>query len=451
MIALYVRVSSREQVDGYSIGEQSERLQQYAAAMGWEGTRLYVDPGFSGSSLDRPAMQELIADVKAGRISRVVSWKLDRLSRSQRDTLYLIEDVFLPNGCNYVSMTENFDTATPFGRAMLGILSVFAQLERERIKERISIGKDGRAKDGRWHGGGLVPIGYRVENTDLVPDPVEAPQVRECFTLYAKGNGSHKVADILTSKGYQHKYGKWNEASVRAVISNKTYLGIIKWNGEEYPGVHEPLVTQDLFDTVQSIRASRQSVRGPQNRALLSGIIWCKRCGARYFVVDRGRLPYRFYGCHSRCKRNRGMVKDPNCKNDYIREEVLDKMVLDQVRSLVLDPEALGDIATPPARDFGAELDALRKKRDRLVDLYAAGTIDREDLARRIAPLDRQISAVVEDQNRPAPAAEARKAISSFGEYLDSGTKEEARLLVLALIDRIEIDGQDVFIHWKFE
>lgn len=449
MIALYVRVSSREQVDGYSIGEQTERLQQYASAMGWSGTRVYTDPGFSGSSLDRPAMQELIADVRAGRVSRVVSWKLDRLSRSQRDTLYLIEDVFLPNGCDYVSMTENFDTATPFGRAMLGILSVFAQLERERIKERITIGKDGRAKDGRWHGGGLIPIGYRVENTDLVPDPVEAPQVREVFELYSQGYGSHRVADILCEKGYQHKYGRWNEASVRAVLANRTYLGIIKWNGEEYPGIHQPLVSPDLFETVQKIRASRQSVRGPQNRALLSGIIWCKRCGARYFVVDRNGG--RSYACHSRCKRNRGMVKDPNCKNDYLKEDELDRLVLDQVRSLVLDPEALGESVPAPARDYAGELSALRKKRDRLVDLYASGTIDREDLSRRLDPLDRQISSVLEDQARPAPAAEARQAISSFGEYLDAGTKEEARLLVLALIDRIEIDGQDVFIHWKFK
>lgn len=449
MIALYVRVSSREQVDGYSIGEQTERLQQYASAMGWSGTRVYTDPGFSGSSLDRPAMQELIADVKAGRISRVVSWKLDRLSRSQRDTLYLIEDVFLPNGCDFVSMTENFDTATPFGRAMLGILSVFAQLERERIKERITIGKDGRAKGGRWHGGGLIPIGYKVENTDLVPDPVEAPQVREVFELYSQGYGSHRVADILCKKGYQHKYGRWNEASVRAVLANRTYLGIIKWNGEEYPGIHQPLVSPDLFETVQKIRASRQSVRGPQNRALLSGIIWCKRCGARYFVVDRNGG--RSYACHSRCKRNRGMVKDPNCKNDYLKEDELDRLVLDQVRSLVLDPEALGESVPAPARDYAGELSALRKKRDRLVDLYASGTIDREDLSRRLDPLDRQISSVLEDQARPAPAAEARQAISSFGEYLDAGTKEEARLLVLALIDRIEIDGQDVFIHWKFK
>lgn len=450
MIALYVRVSSREQVDGYSISEQTERLNGYAHAMGWTGTRVYTDPGFSGASLNRPAIRQLIEDVKAGKISRVVSWKLDRLSRSQRDTLYLIEDVFLPNGCNYVSMTENFDTATPFGRAMLGILSVFAQLERERIKERISIGKDGRAKDGRWHGGGLIPIGYRVENTDLVPDPIEAPQVRECFSLYAQGKGSHKIANYFCKKGYRHKYGVWSEATVRGVLANRTYLGIIKWNGNEYTGVHEPLVSPDLFETAQKIRASRQAVRGPQNRALLSGIVWCKRCGARYFVADHGKA--RCYACHSRCKRNLAMVRDPNCKNDYLKEDELDRLVLDQIRSLVVDPSALADPAPAvPERDIAGELAGLRKKRDRLIDLYAGGTIDRDDLSRRLEPIDRQISETVAEMNRPAPAADARAAISSFGEYIDAGTKEQARLLVLALIDRIEIDGQDVFIHWKFE
>lgn len=451
MIALYVRVSSKEQVEGYSIGEQTERLQSYSKAMGWKKTKVYTDPGFSGATLERPAMQQMIADIKAGKICRVVSWKLDRLSRSQKDTLYLIEDVFLVNKCDYVSMTENFDTSTPFGRAMLGILSVFAQLERERIKERVAIGKEGRAKDGRWHGGGLVPIGYKIENTDLVPDPVEAPQVREAFELYAKGKGSHKISKLFEEKGYTTKYGKWSEATVRYVISNRTYLGVVKWDGKEYDGVHEPLVSQDLFDTAQKIRESRQGVRGPQNRALLSGIIWCKRCGARYFSNNRGANLARVYACHSRSKRNRGMIKDPNCMNDYIKEAELDQLVLDQIRSLVLDPSVLKKVEQPKPRDLGKELEAVMAKRSRLLDLYSSGMFEMDELAKKIAPLDKQIQTITEEMNRPKPAEDALKAITSFGEYLDSGSKEEARLLVLALIDRIEIDGQDVFIHWKFE
>ena len=107
-VALYVRVSSQEQVEGYSIGEQTDRLKKYAEAMGWVIHKIYVDPGYSGGNIDRPGLNEMIRDVEAGEIDTVVVYKLDRLSRSQFDTLYLIEKVFLANGADFISMTENF-------------------------------------------------------------------------------------------------------------------------------------------------------------------------------------------------------------------------------------------------------------------------------------------------------------------------------------------------------
>ena len=132
--ALYVRVSTEAQAEeGYSVGAQTERLQSYCKAMGWAKTELYVDGGFSGSNLERPEMQRLIGDVKSGKTAAVLVYKLDRLSRSQKDTLYLIEDVFIPNDVDFISLNESIDTSTPYGRAMIGILSAFAQLERENI------------------------------------------------------------------------------------------------------------------------------------------------------------------------------------------------------------------------------------------------------------------------------------------------------------------------------
>ena len=136
-VALYPRVSSHEQVDGYSIGEQIERLTKYCEAMDWDIFKIYTDPGYSGGSLERPGLQTMLADVRDGLVDKVVVYKLDRLSRSQKDTMMLIEDEFLANGVDFVSMSENFDTSTSFGRAMIGILAVFAQLERENIKEQI--------------------------------------------------------------------------------------------------------------------------------------------------------------------------------------------------------------------------------------------------------------------------------------------------------------------------
>ena len=131
--ALYIRVSTQEQAqEGYSVGEQKERLIAYCKAQDWIIADIYVDGGYTGSNLKRPGIQQLITDTD--KFDLVLVYKLDRLSRSQRDTLYLIEEVFLPNNVDFISMQESFDTSSPFGKAMIGLLAVFAQLEREQIK-----------------------------------------------------------------------------------------------------------------------------------------------------------------------------------------------------------------------------------------------------------------------------------------------------------------------------
>ena len=153
--ALYLRVSTQEQAqEGYSIGEQKERLIAYCKALDWLITDVYVDGGYSGSNLNRPGIQKLMDETD--KFDVVLVYKLDRLSRSQRDTLYLIEEAFLPHNVDFVSMQESFDTATPFGKAMIGLLAVFAQLEREQIKERTRMGRIARAKSGLYRGGGNV-------------------------------------------------------------------------------------------------------------------------------------------------------------------------------------------------------------------------------------------------------------------------------------------------------
>lgn len=177
-VFLYVRVSTQEQAtEGYSIDEQLSRLNGYCNSLGWIVVDSFVDGGYSGANTNRPALKRLISACNDHLADCVVVYKLDRLSRSQKDTLALIEDSFLANNVDFVSMTENFDTSTPFGRAMIGILSVFAQLEREQIKERMTMGKVGRAKSGLFHGGGYNPIGYDYVDGNLVVNEYEASKV----------------------------------------------------------------------------------------------------------------------------------------------------------------------------------------------------------------------------------------------------------------------------------
>ncbi|MTO64834.1 recombinase family protein, partial [Turicibacter sanguinis] len=168
-VAIYARVSTEQQVDNYSIDFQKERTKAFCASKGWDNITEYIDGGFSGSNTQRPALQKLIKDIDKRLIDVVIVYRLDRLSRSQRDTLFLIEELFLPNNVEFISLNETIDTSTPFGRAMIGILSVFAQLERETINERMRFGRYKRVKDNGYYGGGLAePLGYRIKEHGIL-------------------------------------------------------------------------------------------------------------------------------------------------------------------------------------------------------------------------------------------------------------------------------------------
>ena len=223
--ALYIRVSTLEQAqEGYSVGEQKERLIAYCKAKDWLIADIYVDGGYTGSNLKRPGIQKLMAETD--KFEMVLVYKLDRLSRSQRDTLYLIEEVFRPNDVDFISMQESFDTSTPFGKAMIGLLAVFAQLEREQIKERTWMGRVARAKTGLYHGGGHIPIGYEYSDGKLVINPYEAEQVKKIYEWYLSGSSLKAITDRLQDEGYTNKYSSYNSwSSVRNILGNETYTG----------------------------------------------------------------------------------------------------------------------------------------------------------------------------------------------------------------------------------
>lgn len=251
---LYVRVSTKEQVEGYSINEQQERLKAYAKARGYTVIKTYIDPGHSGANMDRPALQEMISEIKNADI--VLVYKLDRLSRSQKDTLYLIEEVFLKNDVDFNSVSESFDTSTPFGRAMIGILSVFAQLEREQIKERLEMGRIARAKDGYYHGGDANKMitGYDYISGDLLINEYEAECVKHIFEEYLNGKGITRIFESVQSK-YPNVIA--HKSTVRKILTRPVYMGYIVFDNKEYKGRHEPIVTKADFESVQQLIEKR--------------------------------------------------------------------------------------------------------------------------------------------------------------------------------------------------
>lgn len=470
MIALYARVSTAEQAaEGYSIDEQCARLQAFATAFGPSAIELYVDAGFSGASMDRPELLRLITDVEAGRISRVIVYKLDRLSRSQKDTLHLIEDVFLAHGCDFVSMSENFDTGSPFGRAMIGILAVFAQLEREQIRERMALGKEGRAKSGKWRGGGKFPIGYEYVDGSLRAIPFEAIQVREAFERFARGETAGQIVRDFEKKGYRHRFGPWERRRLISMLKNPLYVGELSYRGQVYHGEHEALVDRELFDRVQEVFSLRDghaqgSKKVGKYSTYLGGLLYCASCGARYTYTQTRRHDklYRYYTCSTRRHEGPAETRFGSCSNKTWNVEKLDTLIFGEIRKLAVDPSYLERIQTASgscsssdrAAVIAAELDRLDAQQGRLVDLYAVAGIDLNDLERRIAELQDQRERLQAEQtavaDQSAACASALRAARSFSELLDHGSFAEIRLAVEALIRRIEIDGDNVTIFWRF-
>lgn len=477
-VAVYIRVSTQEQAqEGYSIEAQTSRLQAYCQAKDWTVVGNYTDAGYSGSNTNRPALQRLLGDVAAGLIDCVLVYKLDRLSRSQKDTLMLIEDRFLAAGVSFVSMSENFDTSTPLGRAMVGILSVFAQLEREQIRERMSLGRAERAKNGYWHGGGRPPFGYTYSQEDglLHVNSIEAEIVRECYVLFMQRTPITTICNTLSKK-----YGRViTQTIAQSILSTPLYTGVICWEGETYEGRHEALVTNDTFAAAQRLWADRRRIAESKPdpfkpRHLLGSLLVCGNCGARYIAKGnysgrgKNRRYYPYYTCYSRAKTHHEKVVDVSCRNPSYPCEELDALIMEEVLSIAKDQSAflvLVNAQKPQIFPLGKRDTLLRRIDDldaqirRVLDLYQLGTIGIADIKERMAALEKektaltdQLKADTSEQSALLPSSVARTLLDDFVRVADSGDVKLIRRVLCELIKDIIVlpDKGGIQIVWNF-
>ena len=463
-VGLYPRVSGHEQEDNYSIPEQIDRMKKYCESRDWMVYKIYTDSAYTGSNMDRPGLRDMIKDCENGKLDMVLVYKLDRLSRSQKDTLFLIEDVFEKNGVGFTSMTENFDTSTPHGKFIIGILSVFAQLEREKIRERTMIGKDSRAKEGKWHGSKFVPIGYKYEGGHLIPDEYESMQVREAADLFLKGTPVRTISKILTDKGYRHKHGEWDAKTIRRVLANPVNIGKIKNRDNLYDGLHEPLFDQETFDAIQKLMDERRETYGTTkpHQSLLGGILYCKNCGARYARQGlNGR--HWVYMCYSRSKKMKKMIKDPTCKNKNYRMDELEGAILAEIHQLAVDPERIEQVRqNRPDNDVAGKIKSITSEIakidaqiSKMMDLYALGTIDLDVISDKVAGLNSTKMALQKEMdslNVPDDdSAMSDEEIQNIAALMNTDLPlEDQRNIVQSLIHHIEIDEENIIIHWKF-
>jgi len=256
--AIYTRKSSEEglEQDFNSLDAQREACESYIKSQQHEGWVLvekqYNDGGFSGGTLERPALREIFKDIEAGNIDTVVVYKIDRLTRSLMDFSKIVE-LFDKRSTTFVSITQQFNTTTSMGRLTLNILLSFAQFEREVTGERIRDKKAASAKKGIWIGG-PVPIGYKIEEKKLIPDKEYIPTLETIFEKYIEFQSVCKLKNYLDENNIKSRTGRdFSKGNLYKILSNKTYIGMIKHKDTHYNGEHEGIIEEYTFNKAQDL------------------------------------------------------------------------------------------------------------------------------------------------------------------------------------------------------
>ncbi|MGG3798944.1 recombinase family protein [Metabacillus fastidiosus] len=447
--AIYIRVSTQDQIENYSIEVQKERLEAYCKAKNWDIYNIYIDGGYSGATLDRPDLKRLLKDLK--NIDAIVVYKLDRLSRSQKDTLELIEEHFLKNDVDFVSITETLDTSTPFGKAMIGILSVFAQLERETIAERMRMGHIKRAENGlRGMGGDYDPAGYKRENGFLVINEEEANHIRKAFDLYETHHSITQVQERLKEEGFP----VWRFRRYRDILSNHLYVGYVSFAGKLYKGQHDAIIKKEQFECVQSLLGRHKGHNSHKAKnSLLSGLVRCEHCGEPYVaystgISEKNKKHYYYYICRAR---RFPSEYDEKCSNKNWNRSKLESLVLSELNNVLIKKTKTEQKSQ--SVDYEKIIKAIDKKMSRLLSLYASDTkISIDLIEKQIEDLNIEKEQLIKKQQDSLKdhievTEEMLDSIKSDFKSLDF---KSTQVIVQKLIKDIYIDGNNVIIDWRF-
>ncbi|MBU3958853.1 MAG: recombinase family protein [Candidatus Omnitrophica bacterium] len=418
-VALYTRVSTEDQArEGFSLEVQRTYLLQYAKNFGWDifcsmsGRDIYMDDGYSGGNLDRPAMQRLLFDARNKHFDLVLVYKQDRLSRKLKDLLALLEE-FDSLGIGYKSATEPFDTTSSAGKMAIQMLGSCAEFERNRLVERVFPGMVMGVKSGHWQGARYAPYGYRYnkDSKKLEVYPEEAKIVKEIFAMYQGGKSTSQISGHYYALGIPSRQGgKFYNKFISTILKSKVYLGTIVWNRRHYntkektkdgegkgykyvnndpskvievPNVHEPIITQKEFDEVQVLlnrNRTNSIVRFRNTVYHLSGVLKCNECGGNYrgitaTVNHRTKMRRPWYRCSSKG------IKHIKCNNKSVTADAIGKQVWDIIDMIAKNLhvlEELGDViklnAAEPERCFVEQLEGkeilLNKNLEKQKGLY---------------------------------------------------------------------------------
>jgi site-specific DNA recombinase len=469
-IAAYVRVSTDEQADkGNSITEQQERLTAYCKAMGWPPPTIFIDDGYSAKNLKRPAVTDLID--RANEFDVIVSTKLDRMCRNLLDLLQLIRTLE-EKGCRYISASESFDTSTAAGRMTLHLLGMFAEFERERISERVKDNMLSLARN-TDKALSLACFGYDIIEGNYAINEAEAEHVRFMFDKAEEGRGTRYIAKLLNDKGVTTKRGKaWDSVNVKRLITNLTLTGVKTFNMRDgskgkskirdksawivKENSHPAIITAERFEAVQTLLNARKPSRAnTENETyLLTGIIFCKHCGARMrgSTSRHKNHTYFRYLCS-------GYSLGYGCKHHAVHRDDIESYVMNAIRRIgqssdleireMLSTRSNGD----EVKEVESQLAKIEKRMQKQIEAYEHDLISAADLKMARERIDKERAKLEEHlqalKSRTVDTQELRNQIEKQLEDISGTDRLKAKKSMALLIDSIIVEAPNVQIVWR--
>lgn len=386
--AIYCRVSTEEQAtEGFSIHAQKDKLTKYAIINDWDIVDYYVDDGISGKNLtERPEVTRLIEDVKKGKIKNVLIYKLDRLTRSVKDLIYLIE-LFDKNNCTFNSQTEKIDTSNAVGRMFVKIIGIFAEFERENLAERVTLGYEQKTREGNYTNcNGVFGYDYIVGKGKLKINKNEAEYVRKIFNWYLEGESMLKIAKKLKDLNVPTKRGgHWNQSTIYSILTNPLYIGNVRYgvgrkNGFEVSGKNIiPIINEELFNNVNNLMKKRkkfQTRKYSSDDTYYLSVLKCSLCGSKYYArqqLQSGKK-YITYQCNGH---NNNSCNAPGFSHKKIENAFIN--YLDNIKDLEFDKNILKKEKTDinnSTSELKEQINKLNNKKKETIKLFATDEID---------------------------------------------------------------------------
>lgn len=468
---LYLRVSTKEQAEeGYSIPAQKEACIKYITDKGWNFVDCYIDRGESARSAHRPQLQEMLSRVKKDKsVDAVVVHKIDRLARNMEDHV-AIRAIFKRAGVGLVSVVENIEDSAS-GRLVEGIHALMAEFYSANLAMETRKGMGQKAKKGGWPY--TAPVGYtniREERGEgkrgeakIIPDPEMAPIVKEAYEVYATGEFSiNQLYELVHQRGLKARWSKNPicKSGLASLLKNKAYLGIVTWDGVEYQGIHEPIISKSLFARVQEVFTAhdKAGVRMRKHPHYLRGTLFCGYCGSRLSThLAKGK--YMYFFCLAKKRGNPcGQV---HILADKVEEEILSLYQKIQLPELMIteltlkfEEELTGrESFNIKQREMATKkMLTLNREREKLLKAYYAEAIPIELLKREqdrisseIAVLEAKQASVSSglDQIDKIIKVAIKMASNCYFAYQKASPKNK-RMLNQAFFERIYLKGSDI-------